>query len=99
MVVFVQYISDAARHSCGKIVAGSAKDNDSTAGHIFTAMLTDTFDNSHCAGIADTEAFSGDAVDKGSSAGGAVQSYIADDDVFFRLEACAFGRINNQFAA
>ena len=45
MVMFVQHIGNAARHSCGKVAAGSAKNDDRTARHIFTAVFTDTLDH------------------------------------------------------
>lgn len=89
--VFIENISNTAAHAGSKVAAGFAQNDDCAAGHIFTAMIANAFDNGVDAAVADTEAFTGNAGNIGFPAGGAVKSYVADNDVLVRVKSC-FGK-------
>ena len=99
VMVFIQYIGDAARHTGGKILAGAAEDDDFAACHIFASMLADALDDGCRARIAHTKALARDTVDKRLAARRAIESDVADDDVFLRFEAAVFIGINDQLTA
>ena len=56
------------------------------AGHIFTAVVADAFDDGVDAAVADTEPFAGRAVDVGFTGGRSIKGDVADDDVVFCRE-------------
>ena len=99
VMVFVQHIRHAARHTGGKVIAGSAQNDNGAACHIFTPVFAHALGNGNRSGISYTEPFTGDSVDKCLTAGCAVQRNVADDDIILRPEAGAFGGIDNQLAA
>ena len=50
-------------------------------------------------GVSHAETLSCHTVDKGFSAGGAVECHVADDDVFILFKPAALGRVHNQLTA
>ena len=76
-----------------------AQNHNAASSHIFTAMVSHTLHYSQTAGISDSKPFSCHTVHKYLSAGGPVQGYVSDDDIFFGLEAASFGRVYDQLAA
>ena len=62
-------------------------------------MVANALDDSRSTRVADAEAFPGDAVEISLTAGRAVESDVSDDDVFFGLEACVLGRIDDDLRA
>src|SRR5579872_780040 len=97
--MLVENVGDAAAHACGKIPSTAAKDEDDTFRHILTAVIADALDYGGCSRVAHSEAFARNSVEESFAAGGAVQSDVADDDVFFRGESRLPRRINNNLAA
>src|SRR5277367_1565793 len=81
---FVEYICNSAAHARCKIAAALSQDKHQSVGHVFTAMVSDAFNNRRCAGIAHREAFSGDATEKRFAAGCAIQRNVADEHAFLR---------------
>src|SRR4051812_42430890 len=52
-------ICGSVRHTGAEVAAGRAEHRDNAAGHVLTAMIADTFDNSNRAAVADSEALAG----------------------------------------
>src|ERR1700744_3920125 len=76
-------IGDAAAHAGGEVAAGVTQDDDSSSCHVFTAVVTYSFDAGFHPGVPDAETFAGFAADKRFTRSGAVEGYVADDAVFF----------------
>ena len=98
-VLCIQYISDAAAHTCRKVFAGLSKNHNPASGHVFAAVLAYTFYHSAGPGISHCKPFSGHAVDKGGSACGAVKSHISHNNIFFCLISGLFRNFYDQPAA
>ena len=96
---FIQYISDAAAHTCRKVFSGRSQYNHMTTSHILAAMLSDSFYNSSCTGIADTEPFSCHTCDISFPACCAVKGNVADNNIFFRFKFRFFLSKDCQLAA
>nr|VFK62536.1 MAG: hypothetical protein BECKUNK1418G_GA0071005_10259 [Candidatus Kentron sp. UNK]VFK70544.1 MAG: hypothetical protein BECKUNK1418H_GA0071006_103119 [Candidatus Kentron sp. UNK] len=79
ITLFIQHIGNAAAHASGEVASGAAENNDDPAGHVFTAVIADAFDNSNSPGVAGGEAFSGNAPEVALPARGAVENGVADD--------------------
>ena len=45
IVAFIQYISDTTTHTGCKVFTGGSQDYYTSAGHVFTTMITYTFDD------------------------------------------------------
>ena len=89
--IFIQNIGDAARHAGGKIAPGVTEIDDPAASHVFAAVIADAFHHRLNAAVAHAETFAGEAADIRLAARCAVESDVADDDVFFGSE----GRISS----
>jgi len=53
--VEIEHIGDAAGHSGGEVASGDAQDGDSTAGHVFAAVISDALDDGGGARVAHRE--------------------------------------------
>ena len=95
-VIFVKDIGRPAGHAGSKVAASRTEDQHAAAGHVFTAVFTDAFDDGGGAGISHAEAFTGNAVDESFSGGGAVEGDITDDDVVFRNDDAVVWRIDDK---
>ena len=42
---FIKNVSDSAAHACGEIAPGGAQHDNPAAGHVFTTMVTNAFNN------------------------------------------------------
>jgi len=62
-------------------------------------VIADAFNHGGCAGVADSEALTSDAVKEDLAAGCAVEDNVADEDAFLRQEARGLGRIGDDTAA
>ena len=60
----IQNIGCTTAHAGSKIASCTSQNNYRTTGHIFTAMVTNTLNNSVHAAITDAEAFTGSTADK-----------------------------------
>ena len=74
-----------------EVTPSRAKHDDLAAGHVFAAVVANTFDNGLNTGVADAEALAGDAVDVGFSEGGSVKGNVADEDVILGTKREPFG--------
>src|SRR5579862_3022489 len=83
----VEDVGDAAAHASRKISAARAEDEHQSVGHVFAAVIADTFDNGGRSGVADGEALAGDSVEERFPAGRSVEGDVADQNVFFGREA------------
>ena len=54
---WVPNIGDTATHTCREITTCWAENNSSTSRHIFTAMVTNSFNNSYCTTISNAKSF------------------------------------------
>src|ERR1700722_9483567 len=61
-------------------------------------MVADRFDDGVYAAVADTKSFTGHAADVHLAGRGAVERDVADDNVLFRHERGALGRVNYDLA-
>ena len=96
IVAFIQYISDTAAHTGCEIFTGHTENYHTTAGHVFTAMISYTLDNCDGTGVTHAETLACHTVDKCLTGGCTVQCHVTDDDVFLRLELATLGRIYHQ---
>src|SRR5258707_8036178 len=74
-----------AGHTGAEVNPRVAKCHDQPARHIFTAVVTHTLDNSQCAAIANSKAFTRAASGVERTRSSTVESYIAQDHML-----CAF---------
>ena len=98
-VVQIQHIGDASAHAGCKVFARSAKNDGAAAGHIFQTVVTAALRHQGCAGIADAEAFSRDAVEIGLAGRRSKEGDVAHNYILFRLKGAVFVRKDNEFAA
>src|SRR5207253_8156946 len=99
LAVGVHHVGHAARHSRGEIAPGRTEDHHAPAGHVFAAVIADSFDHRVDAGVAHAEPFAGDAADVRLAAGRAVKGDVADDDVLLGDEAGLFRRMDDDPSA
>src|SRR3712207_7477342 len=59
--------SGAASHAGAEVFARAAEHDDAAAGHVFAAVVADTFDYCERARVAHGEAFAGAAIDRKST--------------------------------
>ncbi len=95
----IKDIGHPARHAGAEITTGGPQDDYPAAGHIFTAMVPQAFDNGFQAAVTHTETLAGQAADKGLPGRGAIEGDVASDDVFRGVECRFFRRIDDDFAA
>ncbi len=95
----VEDVGDAAAHACGKISSAGSEDQHKSIRHVLAAMIAHAFDDGGRSGVADRKTFSSHAVEEGFAAGRAVESDIADDNVFLRQRSANLGRIDDQSSA
>ncbi|CAB4728696.1 unannotated protein [freshwater metagenome] len=84
-----------SRHSRAKIPARWSEDHNSTTSHVLAAVVTQAFNDSDRATIADTETFADDAPKEHLPLRCAVKHDVASDDVVFRSKGCTLRRTNN----
>ena len=99
VALIVVDVGDAAAHAGGEVAAGGTENDGEAVGHVFAAVIADAFDDGGCAGVADSEALAGDAVEEDFAAGCAVEDDVADEDALFGQEARGLGRIGDDAAA
>src|SRR5690606_20972133 len=97
--VFVEDISEAARHAGREIAPRLAEHDHDAAGHIFAAMVAGALDDGDGAGIPDGKALAGDAAEIALAFDGAVENRVADDDRFLRDDSGLARRINDDVPA
>src|SRR5437762_3172005 len=78
-------VSNAAAHSGSEVAPRRTEDDHATAGHVFAAVIADTFDDRVSSAVADGKALGGAAAEKRLAAGRAIERDVADDDVVFGL--------------
>ena len=98
VAVGIPYVGNASTHTGTKVSSGRAKNNHSSAGHVFATMVPDPFNNSVCTAIAYTESFSGYSPEVGFTRGRAVKHNITDQHVVFSGEAAVGGWINDDLS-
>ena len=99
IAALVEHVGDAAAHAGGEIAAAGAEHEHQAVGHVLAAVVADAFDDRGRAGVANREALAGDAVEERFAAGRAVESNVADQDIFFRSKAGSARRIDDDAAA
>src|SRR5436190_2022196 len=95
IAALIENIGDTARHAGGEVASGFADDKNDAAGHVFAAMIANTFDDGDGAGIPHRETLTGDAAQIAFTAYRAIKHGIADDDRLFRDEAYALMRLDD----
>src|ERR1039457_3824587 len=99
VAALVEDVGDAAAHAGGEVAATLAQHHDQAFGHVFAAMVAETFDDCGGSGVAHGEAFAGHAVKIRLAAGGSVKDHVSDQDVFFGQKRGVARRINDEAAA
>ena len=99
IVAFIQYIRDASAHTGCKVFTGGTQDYHTSAGHVFTTVITHTFDYRNGTGVTYAETFACHTVDECFTGGCTVQCHITDDNIFFSLELAALWGIYHQLTA
>ena len=64
-VVFIPDIRNTATHASGKVTTGFAKYDNTTAGHVFTTVITNTFNNRQGTTVTHAETFGRNASEIG----------------------------------
>ena len=82
----IQNVSDAAGHSRREVSASSSEHHHQAIGHVFAAVIADAFHNSRSAGIANRKSFAGHAAEESFAARRAIETNVADQNIFFRHE-------------
>src|SRR5262249_46066857 len=95
----VEDVGDAARHARREVATRRPKDDHTAAGHVFAAVIADRLDDGIDAAVTHAEAFARQAANVGIAGGRAIEGDGADDDVLFRYEGRAGGRIDDDLAA
>lgn len=90
---------EATGHAGAEVVAGFTQHDDAAAGHVFAAMVARAFDDGQRAGVAHPETLTRHAGGEQLSAGGAVQTGVADDDGLARPVSGVLGRVDGHPAA
>jgi hypothetical protein len=83
---WVIYISYSPTHSSSKITSKFPQYHSHSSGHVLTAVISNSFDNSTCAGITHTESFTCNPINIGLASCSSVKGHISNDDVFFCLK-------------
>ena len=99
VAIFIQNVTKAAGHACAKVDAGFTQHADDAAGHVFTAVVANTFDDGDRAGVTHRETLARTARSIQATAGRAVQAGVADDAGFVATEGRAYRRTNGEQAA
>ena len=99
-MVLVPDIGNSSGHTCSEVPSGDSEHNDTSSGHIFTAVVPRALDYSDCAGVSDSEPLADAAVDIQFSGSCAIQTGVAGDDVVLSHEILArTGRRKDRYAA
>ena len=93
------YIGDTATHAGCEVAAGLTQHHHDAACHVFTAMISDTFNDGGCTRVAHGKAFTGNAAEVALATDGAVEHGIADNNVFFCHDWCLCRRVDHQASA
>src|ERR1700690_3935855 len=80
----VENVGDAAAHARGKISAARSKHRNQALGHVFAAVVADSFDHCRRSGVANGKTLARHTVKKRFAAGSAIQGNVANQDVAFR---------------
>eukprot|EP00732_Lithocolla_globosa_P002212 Lithocolla_globosa_v1_NODE_1384_length_2617_cov_4.443794.p2 type:complete len:159 gc:universal NODE_1384_length_2617_cov_4.443794:1683-2159(+) len=94
LAMFVIHIGDASAHSGSKVASDRAQHHHTTARHVLTPVVSDTFDDSGCTRVSDTEALGCHACKESRATSRAIQTHIADNDVVFGREGRNVGRVH-----
>ena len=70
---FVIDISNAPAHAGSEISSGVSEAGHAAAGHVFAAVVADSFNGGVDSAVADAESFPGDSGNVGLAAGGSVE--------------------------
>src|SRR5207302_482540 len=92
----VKDVRDSATHAGGEIPATRSEHKHKALGHVFAAVVANSFDYGGGSRVAHGEALPGDSVEKCFTAGRPVERDIADQDVFFRDKFGVLRWTNNQ---
>src|SRR5690606_30346732 len=95
----VEDVGNTSAHTGSKVLPGLSKNNHTSAGHVLTGVVADTFYHGVNAGIPYTETFAGLSSDVSLPARRAIEGHVANDDVFFRNKRCALIRIHNELSS
>src|SRR3569623_543332 len=63
ITALVKDVSDSATHTGAEIATSPAQDDDSTVGHVFTAMVADSFYHCDSPGVSNCKPFACDSVE------------------------------------
>src|SRR4051794_1551726 len=83
---FIHNISYAATHAGREIASAGAKHDYQTVGHVFAAVIADTFNDCCRSRVSDRETFPGYAVEESFTTGGTVKRHIPYNDILFGQE-------------
>ena len=89
-------IGDTATHAGGEIPSARSQHEHHSLRHVLAAMIADALHHGGRSGVANRKSFSGNSVEKGFSAGCAIERNVSDQDVLFGGEPGSAGRIHHQ---
>ncbi len=99
VVMLIQYISDTAAHACREVLAHGTHHYDTSACHVFTAMITHALDHRNGSGVPYTEALARHAVNEGLPGCRPIQCHVTDNDILILLKPGSSRRVYDQLAA
>src|SRR5207244_11744300 len=98
-VLAIADVRDAPAHARREIAARPSEHDDAAAGHVFTAMVANAFDDDVRPAVAHAESLARHAAHVRLAAGRPVKRDVADNDVVLGFEGRSLRRIGDDLAA
>ena len=97
--VFVEHVGESAGHACTEVDAGFAENTHDAAGHIFTAVVANTFNHGNSAGVTHRKTLTRTTRSKQAATGSTIQAGVTNDARLMATESRANRRTHCQQAA
>ena len=98
-MVFIEYISDSAAHTCCEVLSDFAQDHCLAACHVLQTVVTGTFAYACRAGVPDHETLTCYAADICSTICCTVKGNVSDDDIPGSFKSGILIRLDDELAA
>src|ERR1700722_20235091 len=99
IAALVEHVGDATAHARGKIAATCSQHEHQAFGHVLAAVIAHAFYYGSGSRISNGKALAGHAVEKCFATGSAVESDVADQNIFFGGETGFARRVHYDAAA
>ncbi|GJD02058.1 hypothetical protein ColKHC_10883 [Colletotrichum higginsianum] len=96
VLVDIEDVGNTTRHAGSEVATSAAQNDDTTASHVLTAVVTNALDDSRGTRVADGESLGSNTAEEHCTLGGTVQTDVTDNDIVLGLEHGGAGRIDDQ---